>query len=337
MPVSHGQRAHRRPWQRLGAGLLRRAPRARTDGALLASRYIYILPTRTGVGFAGMLLATLIGALNYQNNLALFFSFLMAAVALVSMHHCWFNLLGLRISAADAAPVFCGQAARFPVRLVETRGQARGEVCVRGAAGVVLAAHGQAQVLLHQPTTRRGDLALDLVIVETRHPLGLFRAWSRAEVRATVLVYPRPAAHAPAPPQRAAFAASARGDQGRGADDFVGLRAYHAGDSPRQLDWKALARERGLVVKQFGGDHATRVWLDWEQTSGTLEARLGQLTRQVLQAHEQQLTFGLRLPGQQIERNRGEGHKHRCLAALARFEPRFEPHFDQRGDADPAA
>ena len=43
------------------------------------------------------------------------------------------------------------------------------------------------------------------------------------------------------------------GDQGRGSDDFASLRPYHAGDSLRHVHWKALAREQGLVTKQFGG------------------------------------------------------------------------------------
>jgi uncharacterized protein (DUF58 family) len=117
----------------------------------------------------------------------------------------------------------------------------------------------------------------------------------------------------------------ASGDQGTGADDFVGPRPYRPGDSPRQLDWKALARERGLVVKQFGGDHAARVWLDWHQHGGGVEERLSRLARQVIQAHEQGLSFGLRLPGRLIEHGRGDAHKHRCLEALALF-PAGAPH-----------
>ena len=282
-------------------------------------RRIYILPTRNGIAFAATLFATLIGSLNYQNNLGLFFTFLMAAVALVSMHHCWFNLLGMRVQARDAVPVFCGQQARFPLVLADLRGKPRGPMCVGDAGCAALAAGEQRSLTLRVATVHRGEQALGRVIVETRHPLGLFCAWSAVRVKARVLVYPRPAPRAPRPPHWETVEHHARGDHGIGADDFVGPRTYQPGDSPRQLDWKALARERGLVVKQFGGDHAARVWLDWHQHAGDAEARLAVLARQVIDAHEQGVSFGLRLPGQIIERGRGDTHKHRCLAALARF------------------
>ena len=39
----------------------------------------------------------------------------------------------------------------------------------------------------------------------------------------------------------------------------------------------------------------------------------------VLDAAGEGLSYGLRLPGSRIEPAAGEAHKHRCLAALARF------------------
>jgi uncharacterized protein (DUF58 family) len=292
--------------------------------AATSARRIYILPTRSGVGYALVLLATLIGALNYQNNLALFLSFLMISASLVSMHQCWFALLGLRLEARDGVPVFPGQTARFPLVITDDKGQARYGLCIEDTptpppAAPVLAAKGHLDVDVGRVAERRGRLALGAVTLATRYPFGLFRAWTRVPLRAAVDVYPKPAARAPAPPALPAFVHHGSGDMGTGADDFVGLRPYREGDSPRQLDWKALARERGLVVKQFGGDQAARVWIDWDHTSGSDESRLGIMARQVLDAEEQNLTFGLRLPGVEIEHGRGDGHKHRCLSAMARY------------------
>ena len=282
-------------------------------------RRVYILPTGNGIAFAATLLATLLGSLNYQNNLGLFFTFLMGAVALVSMHHCWFNLLGIRVGARDAIPVFRGQAACFPVFLEELRDKPRGTICVRDAACTLLGPGEKRPLTLRMATPRRGEQRLEHVVVETRHPLGLFRAWSRVRVRARVLVYPRPAVRAAQPLREESVEHHARGDCIIGADDFVGPRPYRQGDSPRQVDWKALARERGLVIKQFGGDHAARVWLDWQQHDGGTEHRLARLARQVIEANERGLGFGLRLPGRVIDPGRGDGHKHRCLETLARF------------------
>ena len=106
-----------------------------------------------------------------------------------------------------------------------------------------------------------------------------------------------------------------------GADDFVGLRVYRPGDSPRHIDWKAFARERGLLSKQFGGDRTERLQLDWDLLPpvGT-ERRLSLLCRFILQAEGESLSYGLKIPGTRIKPGQGESHKHRCLGALANFE-----------------
>ncbi|WP_058556477.1 DUF58 domain-containing protein [Thiohalocapsa sp. ML1] len=301
----------------------------RSAEAATHHRRIYILPTKAGLGYGLVLLATLLGALNYQNNLGLLLTFLMISTALVSMHHCWFQLLGLSVRAREGLPVFAGERARFPLSVRDSAGKARPQLAVVGAAPFALAADGEVHLELTRPTRRRGPLALDRVILETRYPFGLFRAWTELRPFAEVLVYPKPAARAPQPPMLARFDQQGRGDLGVGAEDYVGPRAYRPGDSPKQLDWKAYARERGLVVKQFGGDQSARVWVDWEAVpSPDVEHRLSLLARQVLDADALNYSYGLRLPGVSIEHERGGRHKHRCLAALARFDagaPGAEP------------
>lgn len=90
---------------------------------------------------------------------------------------------------------------------------------------------------------------------------------------------------------------------------------------PRHLFWKAAAREQTLLVKQFGGDRADELWLDWKDLPGSdTEYRLSQLCRWVLDADQEQQRYGLRLPGTEIPIASGNTHKHRCLEALARFE-----------------
>jgi uncharacterized protein (DUF58 family) len=44
------------------------------------------------------------------------------------------------------------------------------------------------------------------------------------------------------------------------------------------------------------------------------------LARWVVDAHARGLTFGLRLPGEDIAPEPGDAQRRRCLAAIARFE-----------------
>ena len=99
------------------------------------------------------------------------------------------------------------------------------------------------------------------------------------------------------------------------------LRAYRAGDPPRQIAWKALAREQGLLTKEFSAMASSELWLDWDDAhAADPEARLSVLAHWVLQAEDFGQSFGLRLPGVEIPPGRGEAHRARCLEALALFE-----------------
>jgi uncharacterized protein (DUF58 family) len=309
---------------------MRRCPHDHDGIATIGARRIYILPTATGFAFGAMLFATLLGSLNYQNNLGLFLTFLMAGIALVSMHHCWYNLLGLSVRCADAEPVFCGRQARFRVELWDQRGRDHGEVCLRGGRCGPIPASAHAEIDVSVATFHRGPVQIDELLIETRHPLGLFRAWAWTRTPAQVLVYPAPAPEAPPPglgttaDHRSEAKAEAAAWRDSGAEDFIGSRGYRPGDSPRQIDWKVLARERGLVTKEFAGDPAAEVQLDLHQHRGNLEQRLSVLTRQILDAEARPLRYGLRLGTEVIPAGRGEHHKRRCLEALARYPAEFD-------------
>ncbi len=301
-----------------------RKARPGADGrARIGPRQIYILPTRYGLVFAGVVLLMVLGGLNYAANLALLLAFLLASVAVVGMLHTWRNLLGLELEAQAAPPVFAGDEAVFPVSLRETRGWRRPGLELRleegaGALSLTLPAGGGAEAGIRVPAPRRGRLTLPRLEVASRYPLGLVRAWSRVELPARTLVYPRPAERGRRhlePGYRRARA----GDKGRGTDDFVGLRPYRPGDPPSRLDWKALARERGLVVREFGGDREEEVWIAWENQHGDPEARLSAMCRALLEAAREGLHPGLVLPGRRIPPATGEAHRHRCLEALALY------------------
>jgi uncharacterized protein (DUF58 family) len=293
--------------------------------ARIAARQIYILPTPTGLLYALSVFAMLLGSLNYQNNLGLLFAFFLASVGLVAMHHCWFNLLGLAVSVRSGPAVFAGAAAQFEVILRNERSGSRYDIRLAGGLDpgrpIQLEGRDQRVVSFGQPTTRRGLLRLTVVEIATRHPMHLFRAWCYAQSSASCLVYPRPARQAPPPVQCPGDARRPAQRGGEGADDYLGSRAYRSGDSPRHVDWKALARERGLVVKQFGGEESLDAWIDWASVMAPdLEACVSLLTRQVLDAAQSSLRFGMRLPGVEIDLGRGEEHMQRCLRQLAIFD-----------------
>ncbi len=316
-------------WTRFRArgfsSLFRRVARGGDGVARVGSRRIYILPTGNGLRFAAVLFVMLLGSLNYQNNLGLLFTFFLASVALVAMHHTWFNLLGLSVQARGGPPVFVGDDASFEI-VVGTEGKrARYDIGIPAGEtrhqAIAIPGGDCGTLRIVRPTLRRGRSALDEVTVETRYPLHLFRAWCYVQTDATTLVYPKPAQVAPEPGSAAGDTEPRRRQGPEGMEDYLGPRGYRDGDSPAQIDWKAYARERGLVVKQFGGDQGQEIWIDWAGlTAADPETRISLLTRQVLDAAEAQVRFGLRLPGLEEAPGRGAGHLQRCLTHLALYD-----------------
>lgn len=294
------------------------------DPLTLPSRRIYIIPTALGVAFALMLLAMFIGAMNYANNLALGLTFLLGSLALTAMHYCHRNLSGLVIRSASSEPVFAGDIAKFHVALENTAPLARHEITVANDHGMAeplrVPANGRAVLELQLPAPRRGLLTLNHFETITRHPFGLFRAWSHLHMNLTCVVYPKPSPRGPSPPPVETDTGGAQ-DARLGDEEFAGMRPFQAGDSPRRIAWKAYAREQGLQVKLYAGTAVTSHILDWDALTGLgTEARLSQLCRWIEDAHAAGRAFALKLPNLEIPANVGQAHRQRCLTALALFE-----------------
>lgn len=305
------------------------------DGArvTLNRKRIYILPSKAGLVFAGMVFIMLLAAMNYSNSLGFALTFLLASLGFLAMHQCHATLDALHVEAAHAPPVFAGQQAVFNLLIKNQRSTPRFALLLQtgtppattsdfvdlpGADGHN-SAEGQLRFAI--PAQRRGYLEPGRLQLNSRHPFGLFRAWTWLHMPLTCLVYPAPAAESATPPPQGGTSGHQLAEA-TGQDDFSGLRSYQKGDSPRHIAWQAYARERGLQVKQFSGQRGNLHWLDWDSLprSMPMEMRLSVLCRQVLDAHGQSDTYGLRLPGTQLQPAQGNAHKHRCLKALALFE-----------------
>ena len=288
----------------------------------LHRRRIYIVPGRTGAGFAALVAIMLIAGLNYANSIALFLAFLLAALALVSMHACHRNLLRLRLEHLDIEPAYAGTQATVRLTLAEDSSLPRTGIQVDGPgltpASCDLPARENHPLALLLATPRRGLQPLERMRISTTFPLGLFRAWTWLHLPLSVLVYPAPAGLRPMP--------SAQGQQagtvshGLDADEWSGLRPFRSGDSPRQVSWTAYARGAPLMTKEFSATGGGERQFDFTTLADLpLEQRLSQLAQWITDAEVLGQHYTLRLPGVQVETGAGAAHRHRCLEALALY------------------
>jgi len=299
-----------------------------TDTWTLNQHNIYILPTKGGWAFGLTLLVMLVSAINYQLNLGYVLTFLLAGCGLVSIHLTHGTLRGLTLRLRPPAPVFAGEPALLEV-VMSNPGAARHGVGLRFQqrpkdrrdAWCDVPALGQASASLSMVPAARGWHAVPTLVVETRFPFGLFRAWTHWRPASAVLAYPRPEQ----PPLPLPLAQSAPGGapqprQGEGSE-LDGVRAWRRGDSLRQVVWKKAARSGQLVSRETTAETSRELWLDWHAAQGSdraaAEGRLSRLAAWVLEAERQGLVYGLRLPGRQFAPERGDAHRRKLLRELA--------------------
>ena len=284
-------------------------------------RRVYILPSRYGLMLALVLTAMLVAGLNYNSNLALAFAFLMGSVALVSMHHCNRNLLRISVDATPEVDAFAGSEALFEFVLRNESGIERRDIEVRCNAGsgigVVPAADSQS-IRVALPVAKRGIVRIKQFELRTRFPFGWFYAWTYVHAPLTIYAAPAPAGSRVLPTaggKGLGAPADARGDE-----DFSGLRAYEPGVPLKHMAWKVLARGGEAAVRNYSSMAAQPEWLEWSALTGLDdESRLSQLCQWVLESDAASRSYGLRIPGTEIEPSGGAAHRFACLRALATY------------------
>ena len=273
-----------------------------------------------------MLAAMWYAAEAQSNGAAYLLALLAGLLTLISMLHARANLRGLRLRVRSVGAAKEGGSSR--VRL-EVRNEGPKEACgveiqvVDGGSSVFvdrLEAEQSRVVELLAPAA--GTLRF---LARSVYPLGLYNVEMVVETSAPRRVHAKAAGSLPLPAaqplaaesrQQAASRGHAAG-AGRGGDDFAGTREFQPGDSPRHIDWRAVARGRPLVVKTWASDASEVVVLDWAALELPSEAKAGQLARWMEVCEQDERLYELRLPAKTIPAGRGESHHRHCLDALA--------------------
>ncbi len=320
-----------RGWKRrLDRWFEQRSPR--TDSLQLTHRNVYILPTKAGMMFCFTLLVLLVASINYQLNLGYMLTFLLAGSGVVSMHMTHGTLRGLTLHLRPASPVFAGDTAELEAVLSSARGTRHGVGLRQRSAHASTLSHvdvpggGQAVLGLGFVPPHRGRHALPTLIVETRFPLGLFRAWAVWHPAMSVLVYPRAERPASALPAARAVSGGPAGAGTSNGDEFEGVRAYRRGDPLKGIAWKqaakALASGGELVSRDHPSHSQQQLWLDWHTCGGAgAEARLSRLATWIVEAEHRGAAWGLSLPASELPMGQGDTHRQQGLEALALWHP----------------
>jgi len=303
---------------------------------LLENNRLYILPTRFGYLFGFMLLFLFLAAINYQNSMAFVLTFMLTALAIISLWQTHKNLLGLEVSLKTPRAVFCGESSEFVFTLSHQTNVYRYAVGVQygnqAPAYVTIKPEASAQAVLEIPAHQRGQFKPKGLHVFTRYPTGLFHAWGWLQFDLPILVYPKPMFDVMLHQSMVAQHDGRTSTSTIEGDDFAGLREHRVGESLRHISWKAYAQGKGLLTKTFQGHAQPSLWIDWFMVPGdSIEEKLSYMTALVLVADNENQKYGVKLPGKTIEQQSGTTHKLECLLAIAVFK---QQDFNQVFDPD---
>lgn len=294
------------------------------DRILLHNRRLYILPTRFGYLFSVLLLILFLAAINYQNSMGFVLTFMLTALAIVSLWQTHKNLLGLEIYLQTPKPVFAGETCDLIFEASHRNNLSRYAIGIQYAnqtpVYLTIEPDSQSRAILKIPSSKRGQFKPKGLTVFTRYPTGLFHAWGWLKFDVPIVIYP--------PPHPGSILQHNLLEQHDGkastntieGDDFAGLREHREGESLRHVSWKAYAQGKGLLTKTFQGHTRPSLWIDWYQIrQNSIEEKLSEMTALVIQAESDQQKYGLKLPDTSIEQHLGAAHRQACLYAIATF------------------
>jgi uncharacterized protein (DUF58 family) len=286
------------------------------------SRYCFILPTGLGMVFAAVLVAVLIAAVNYHNNLAFALGFVLISMFFVSMVHTHAQVKNLVIDSIRSEPVFAGETAVCSL-FIKNPGKDRFGLSLSSAEGgktnLDLPGEAETRVEFLFRTAHRGMHALPELKLSSEYPFGLCRAWHRFRPDHHSLVYA--AKYSPRSEVLACYARAEAGGIAASGDEFTGIREYIPGDRMQIIAWKASAKGLGLRSKEFSGDsgaHVRFLWEDLPEMNG--EERLSMLTSLVWEAEARDARYELVLPGKSLGPGSGRDFLLNCLRTLALYD-----------------
>jgi len=284
-------------------------------------------PARAGNILILTIIAMLIASINYGNNMAYMFTFLLISFMLISLIYTKNNLKGIDITELRHENVFAGNKLKISLELKNYSKKKRYGIWIYGSDFSELSGpfyinkKSNLSVSFYINTKKRGEFFINRINILSIFPLAFFLAKKKIEIDKSYLVYPEPKGDKLWPEEEQNLNGPNYGLNLKGGDDFSGLKPYRIGESMHHIDWKSFARGRPLNIKDFSSGNDLILYFNIEKLNGlSLELRLSQLCKWILTADKMGVEFGLKLFDLELKPDSNPIHTLRCLESLALFK-----------------
>jgi len=303
----------------------------------LNSRNIMIYPTRFGLAYLAIVMLVFLLGTNYQNNIILLFSYLLASLFISVMLHSFFNFTKLGFHSIALQEGFAETTLYFPIKIMANKTHYDLNFTFTDASlksrsqKVVQCEEGTSQVNLPFKSAKRGKQHLGRVTIFSEYSLGIFKSKTVLDFGHYAIIYPKPKSlvsgqfqlgSQPDEPSSESYQTT----NTVGTDDFSELKSFVKGESRARTAWKQLAKGQGHFSKHYQASQGQLQWLRLdEMPSNDIETKLAYLSFLIGELTASNQCFGLTLSVDKTNKQHhiapstGVNHQQACLTALALY------------------
>lgn len=313
--------------------LLKRIPAS--EQHQLTQNNIFIFPSAFGFSYLMLIVVLFLLATNYQNNIIMLFSYIMASLFLTVMMTSFFNMSGLIIKAKNKTEGFAGQLVFFDIELStkfnrydltfsfdDKNKQISAQSSNTHLSCIETGLH-KTKITFY--SDKRGRIRPGRLKISSEYCFGLFITWTQLDFDFQGIIYPKIRHYnGPLPKLTAQIESNdsnAVRTESKGDDDFYELKNFIIGEPLSRVAWKQLAKGQGKFTKHYRQSEGSLSWLSFQNMPvNGVEAKLELLCFFIVEFSKTGRSFGLDLGEYKISPAVGRHHKHQCLTALADFK-----------------
>ncbi|WP_010363420.1 DUF58 domain-containing protein [Pseudoalteromonas citrea] len=282
---------------------------------------IYVLPSQSGLLFIGITILNFVLGINYQNNLILAVSYIMAILLVVSLLSGYinFNRLELKLLSVSDDQEGTSTGAKLELKTNKERHNIIIKHIDTGSEIDISEMVKNTIIDINLPY-KRGVYTLDRFRIISHFPFGLVTVWSYLNCNKVLHVYPIPIE------ENAEIRHIIKGADGeldvnrvQENDEFNELKPYQKGMSLNKVSWRHFAKSQQMLIKDYTSEKPVSLGFDFDLVTGDIEERLSKLCFLVLEASNNQQPFALKLPHKTLPIGTGQTHQVKCLELLSEY------------------
>jgi uncharacterized protein (DUF58 family) len=311
---------------------LKNKQRSLAKSIKLRSGRTYIIPTGFGLAFGGISFVLLVMAIGYANNLLYFFVFLLVSMGMTGMWLTNKNVDSIEVHDIFYSMIFANEKNQLSIHFNNLYEKSYlwdidfhfEENDKMNETRTIDEIQQYMKSSIEWVPAKRGLSQLPRLVIESRFPYKMLRAWKYYRKETEILIYPERKGSSLLPTQAGNKSENELHAQAEIQGLFRDFREFQRTDSPTRIDWKRSLKHQKHLVKNFETSGEKKVLIDWEMTQSlqTFEDRVSQMALWIDICHKNHENYSMKIKEDKTSFSNVPSHYKYCMEKLAflRFE-----------------